>query len=179
MADAEQDGLAAVTGEDRPNVPSEAGGELAQPAESRNSQAVAAVEQQAEDTTGQVEEEHARDAVEGEEPSALRSDHGEPEHGDEPGDEGHEALAELRDEAEEEVGRQSIAQTRHEEPSGDEPDLSKMDASSLRELILQMRTDHNQQLQAEERSRAEVEDMCLRIEKHFKAEKARLCTVLW
>jgi hypothetical protein len=59
-------------------------------------------------------------------------------------------------------------------PGADGQDLSSMDAAALRKLVLQMRTDHEQQLQAEERARAEVEDMCLRIEKHFKAEK--VCT---
>eukprot|EP00892_Ulva_mutabilis_P002859 jgi/Ulvmu1/12574/UM092_0004.1 len=53
-----------------------------------------------------------------------------------------------------------------------DPDIDAMDAQQLRQLVTHMRQDHEQQLQAEERARSEVEDMCLRIEKHFKAEKA-------
>lgn len=55
-----------------------------------------------------------------------------------------------------------------------DPDVDGMNAEQLRELVYQMRQDHEQQLQAEERARSEVEDMCLRIEKHFKAEKVSL-----
>lgn len=50
-------------------------------------------------------------------------------------------------------------------------DIESMNADQLRHLVSEMRLDHENQLQAEERARSEVEEMCLRIEKHFKAEK--------
>lgn len=172
MSDAENDSLPIAEGEESPNAPSD-GGELQADPEARRSsvrktEALLASDEQ-DDTEAPVDEKGGRgDAAEGERGAPLQS-----ENGDEPGAE-EEALAELVKADEEEIVRQSIALARHEEQvDHDEPDLTALDAPALRGLILQMRTDHNQQLQAEERARAEVEDMCLRIEKHFKAEKAR------
>jgi hypothetical protein len=54
-------------------------------------------------------------------------------------------------------------------PSGD--DLDQLSAEELRTMIRRMRTEHAEHLDTEARARAEVEDMCLRIEKHFTAEK--------
>lgn len=51
-------------------------------------------------------------------------------------------------------------------------DLSGRSAAELRALVRAMRAEHAEALDTEARARAEVEDMCLRIEKHFKAEKA-------
>jgi hypothetical protein len=50
-------------------------------------------------------------------------------------------------------------------------DLDKVPADKLRAMIRNMRAEHAEQLDTEARARAEVEDMCLRIEKHFAAEK--------
>lgn len=52
--------------------------------------------------------------------------------------------------------------------------LEAMSAEELRDMVRGMRAQHAEQLDTESRARAEVEDMCLRIEKHFKAEK--VCT---
>jgi hypothetical protein len=57
-----------------------------------------------------------------------------------------------------------------------EDNIDKMSSADLRKLIERMRKEHEEQLHAEERARAEVEDMCLRIEKHFKAEKVPVAT---
>lgn len=164
MAYVEQDGVPVAEGEESPNLPS-GPGEAGQQDVARESTDLPAIEQ-ADDAVN--ERSRAGEAAEeGAEPAATTS-----EQGNEAGDEEHEGLAEIQEQDDKEGIRQSIVHARHEEPAGDEPDVSTMDAPALRELILQMRTDHNQQLQAEERARAEVEDMCLRIEKHFKAEKA-------
>lgn len=173
MPDLDQGGETVAEGEEGPNMPSQPG-ELGQEGVARNSEALPAAGEQAdaavadgdEHLTGKVAD---REAADGEaEPSATMS-----EHGDEPGHEADAEQAEILGQEDEEAARKSIIAARNEEPAGDEPDLSTMDAPELRQLVLQMRADHNQQLQAEERARAEVEDMCLRIEKHFKAEKVR------
>ena len=59
------------------------------------------------------------------------------------------------------------------EHADDSDDLAGLDADALRALVRHERGEAAAQLDAEARTRAEVEDMCLRIEKHFKAEKAR------
>lgn len=165
MSDAEKDGVPVAEGEESPNLASEPGGG-SQQGVARESTALPAAAEQVDNALNETSR-AGEAAEEGAEPAAATS-----EQGNEPGDEEHEELGEIQDQEDEEGIRQSIVHARHEEPASDEPDVSTMDAPALRELILQMRTDHNQQLQAEERARAEVEDMCLRIEKHFKAEKA-------
>lgn len=65
--------------------------------------------------------------------------------------------------------------TQHVEGDTLDAETESMNADQLRYLVSQMRHDHENQLQAEERARSEVEEMCLRIEKHFKAEKVIYC----
>jgi hypothetical protein len=57
--------------------------------------------------------------------------------------------------------------------SAEDAELARMSSGELRGLVGRLRGEHEAQLALEARTRAEVEDMCLRIEKHFKAEKAR------
>jgi hypothetical protein len=61
-------------------------------------------------------------------------------------------------------------------PSADE--LEALPAEELRAVVRALREEHAAQLDAEARARNEVEDMCLRIEKHFKAEKASHCLAI-
>lgn len=70
----------------------------------------------------------------------------------------------------------TVASTAEDHVRSDElqDDLSALDAHQLQTLVRQMRVEHAAQIEAESRARAEVEDMCLRIEKHFKAEKVCL-----
>lgn len=164
MADADQRDVAIVDGNEGSKVVSESGQPVDE-AQDQKSEAASAVGQQ------EYNAEH-NDILEA---GVVREEEDQPALGSEKGeDSGTEhGIAELRDHEDEELARESIARAQHDEAANDEPDLSTMDAPALRELVLQMRTQHSQQLHAEERARAEVEDMCLRIEKHFKAEKAR------
>jgi len=64
------------------------------------------------------------------------------------------------------------------EPAGHGPEeeeerdkYNNMGAEQLLVEIRRMRREHSEQMDAEERARLELEDMLLRIEKHFKAEK--------
>jgi hypothetical protein len=65
------------------------------------------------------------------------------------------------------------ASSGHEGVDEDGDSLDGKSAAELREEIRQMRAMHERALDTEARARAEVEDMCLRIEKHFQSEKAR------
>lgn len=64
-------------------------------------------------------------------------------------------------------------------PEGSQADSSspgEFESMTKEQLIQElriMRQEHSEQMNAEERARSELEDMLLRIEKHFKAEKVR------